>query len=86
MISRFLILSFAALIAVGGVGCRSKTSKAAKDLNVPATEMEANFRQRWVDKRSAELVASGVVAEAARQQADKEFFETFTYVRATKAK
>jgi hypothetical protein len=48
--------------------------------------MEANFKQRWIDKRVTELITAGQPAENARSQADREFSERFSYIRPSKGK
>jgi len=47
-----------------------------------AIEVEAGFKQRWVDKRVADLTTAGADATAARAQAEKDFRVAYPYVRA----
>jgi hypothetical protein len=72
MIKR-LLLSCLALAAVLSSGCMifKKSSKPKDSIN--SNEVENTFRQRWIDKRAAELLAQGQAAEAARTQATDEF-------------
>ena len=72
------------LLSLAGfaAGC-SSAKKGAKPKVQPglAAETEESFRQRWVEKRGAELVAAGLRADIARQQALDEFQERFGYLR-----
>jgi hypothetical protein len=47
-----------------------------------STDVELGFRQRWVDKRTADLVAQGMVPDAAHAQALAEFRVKFSYTHA----
>jgi len=75
-----LILSLlvASLPLVSGCGMFSKKPRA-KESTAIAGEVEATFRQRWVEKRSGELVAQGLAADAARAQAGREFDERYQF-------
>ena len=44
-------------------------------------EVEATFRQRWVEQRVAQLKAQKVADDAARAQAEAEFREKFEYLQ-----
>jgi hypothetical protein len=70
-----------ALVCLSGCAL-FKRSNRAKESSAISSEIEASFHQRWVDQRTAELVARGVPAEAARTQASNEFRERFSYMRA----
>lgn len=78
MITRILIVSLALVLGFGTTACRS-SKKKDKFANKPAAEMEANFKQRWVDKRTTDLVTKGVPAADARTQASEEFDKQFPY-------
>ena len=82
MITRFTLFILAAALAVAGSACRSPKTKAPKENPNMALELEGNFKQRWIDKRAAELTATGTETTAARTQAEKEFRESFSYLRA----
>jgi hypothetical protein len=56
-----------------------KKSSAPKESTALAAETDQILMQRWVDKRSAELVAQGQSADAARNQAMTEFRERYGY-------
>ena len=71
-----LVLPLAALF-----GC-SHTKKKPKDNPAVATEVEESFKQRWVEKRGAELMALGVRPDLARQQAIEEFRDRYGYTHA----
>ncbi len=47
-----------------------------------ATQSEREFKQRWVDKRSSELVAQGLAPDTARAQAAAEFNQKFSATHA----
>lgn len=72
------------MLAVGlSAGCVfSKKSAAPKANAAPAAETEQELRQRFVEKRTAELVAAGQNADAARAQALAEFRERYGYTTA----
>ena len=64
-------------------GCLfGKKHPKAKEQSAIAAETEESFRQRFVDKRSGELVAQGLNAEAARAQALEEFKVRYVYTTA----
>ena len=53
-----------------------KKNAAPKDTTI-TSEVEGPFRQRWIDRRAAELVAQGKSADAAHAQATDEFREHY---------
>jgi len=76
MIKR-LLLTCLALAAVLSAGCfHWKKDARPKDTTITG-ETEGPYRQRWIDRRTAELVAQGKPAEAARAQAGDEFQAQF---------
>ena len=54
--------------------CHSKP-KASSHL---ATDVEVEFKQRWVDKRVNELVGQGMSPNSARAQAEGEFRDKYS--------
>lgn len=85
MIHRLLLSCLAAtLLATTGCSLFSRKSDKPKDNGAISSEVEENLRRRWVEKRTAELTAQGVGAEAAHNQADQEFREKFEYTKAGK--
>jgi hypothetical protein len=62
-------------------GCKHGPTKP-KDNPAIATEVEEGFKQRFVEKRSAELVALGMRADLARQQAIDEYRDRYGYTHA----
>jgi len=61
-------------------GCLfSKKAGRVKESSTIAADVEESFRQRWVAKRAAELVAQGTAADAAHTAAETEFRERFAY-------
>lgn len=86
MTKHLLLLALAAL-ALHSSGCLfSKKAKTAKENSAISAEVEESFRTRWVDKRTAEIVAKGTAAEAARTQAETEFRERYGFTRAAQGK
>jgi hypothetical protein len=83
MTTRFSLFILAAALVVAGPACHSTKTKVPKENPNVVTEVEAGFKQRWIDKRAAELTAAGTAANAARAQAEKEFRETYSYLRTT---
>ena len=81
MTTRSSLFILAAALAVSGTACHSTKTKAPKESPNVAIEVEAVFRQRWIDKRVAELTAAGTAADPARAQAEKELRETYGYLR-----
>lgn len=82
-----LFLSSLCLATLLTSGCRSSKQSAAPQENpsIPGS-VEASLRQRWIEKRSAELVAQGKTADIARAQADTEFRERYGYIGAAQKK
>jgi hypothetical protein len=83
MTKRPFLSALLALSAVLAGGC-SALKKPAKPVENPsiAGATEDSMRQRWIDKRTAELVAQGGAPEAARAQATQEFREKYPYMGA----
>ncbi|MEY4941792.1 MAG: hypothetical protein RIQ93_3527 [Verrucomicrobiota bacterium] len=66
-------------------GCLfSRKSGAPKESSSISGEVEANFKRRWVDRRTAELVAQRTPADAALAQATREFGEKYEFGRGSK--
>jgi hypothetical protein len=82
MTSRLTLILLAAALAVAGTACHSTKTKAPKENPNVAIEVEAGFKQRWVDKRVADLTTAGADASAARAQAEKDFRVAYPYLRA----
>lgn len=79
------ILAALILAALLSTGCSLfKRSAAPKESTALAAETDQILMQRWVDKRSAELVAQGKSAEAAKSQAMTEFRERYGYTNAAR--
>ena len=77
----FLLLLPLALLT----GCKHNPSKPKENPAV-ATEMEEAFKQRWVEKRAADLMALGLRPDLARQQAINEFRVRYGYTHAANGK
>jgi len=77
-----LLLICLACAAVMSAGCLH-WKKNAKPEETTTSEVEGPFRQRWIDRRAAELVAQGQTPEAARAQANGEFKAQFGAIGGT---
>lgn len=73
------------LLVVFSTGCNlfRKNKKPKENPNI-AAQVEADFRERWVDRRVEELGATGVEAATAHAQALNEFQERYPYIRPPK--
>ncbi len=71
---------FTAIVFSGCLFSR-KSSKPKENPDIAAS-VEATFKQRWVEKRSAELKATGLAPEAALAQAGEEFRTRYGYTGA----
>jgi hypothetical protein len=79
------ILFLLALLMLAFSGCNLlRKNKKPKDNPAIASDVEATFRQRWVDRRVPELTATGIDPAAARSQAETEFRERYPYVKEPK--
>ena len=61
-----------------GIGGKSKP----KESNAIAAGVEEDFKQRWIEKRGAEIMAKGVSPDIARAQAIEEFRLNYGYTKA----
>ena len=80
----FLLILPLALLAA----CQHKKDKTDKPKENPAlaSEIEEGFKQRWVEKRAADLMAMGQRPDLARQQAINEFRVKYGYTHAANDK
>ncbi len=73
------------VVMLSSSGChmfsKRKNPAAPKESKTLASDDEKDFMQRWIDKRTNDLVAQGVAAKAARDQAVAEFKATFTHLK-----
>lgn len=81
--NRLALCCLASLTLASG-GCSS--SKKPKPNPAIATQTEADFMERWVQKRIGELMASGTATDAlqARRMAQEEFRKQWPYAVPTK--
>lgn len=87
IMKHLFLACLAALVLASTPGCHwLRKSKKPKENPAIASDVEADFRQRWMEHRIAELTASGTDSTAARQQAEREFQERYPYVREPKKK
>lgn len=84
---RFSLVLALLLTLAAASGClfHRKSAKPKENPHI-ATEVEQDFKQRWMEKRVAELTTQGVAADAAQQQAAKEFAERYEYLRTNQQK
>ena len=80
-----LSLFLLTLLVVFSTGCNlfRKNKKPKENPNI-AAQVEADFRERWVDRRVEELGGTGIDSAAARTQALSEFQERYPYIRPPK--
>ncbi len=79
-----IFLPTLAFITLGLFGSLSAgCSGPDKSSRVLASELEEEFKERWVSQRVGELIASGAASDGlqARRMALQEFSERFEYVR-----
>jgi hypothetical protein len=76
---RLLPAALCLLLLNGCLFWNKKPSGPAPEKEVPtvATSVEKDFKVRWVEKRSSDLIAQGVNASAAHDQAVAEFDAKF---------
>jgi hypothetical protein len=79
--SLFLLLIAATLVS----GCfHFKKDRKPKENPAIAADTDENFRKRFIEKRTGELVTQGVSTEAAQGQATEEFKARYGYTSAAK--
>jgi hypothetical protein len=77
----------AVLVADSGCHLFSKKKKQdgpPKQNPAVATDVEKDFMHRWIDKRTADLVAQGSSQDAAKAQAEAEFKAKYAYTDAAR--
>lgn len=75
-----VFLSLLAMTALLSSGCLfSRKSRQPKETGAIATDVEREFKQRWLARRVSELSTQGVTGPAAQQQAEQEFVQKFTF-------
>ena len=80
MFSRILLTCFALLTLGSAAGCQFwRKDRKPKESSELASEVEASFRQRWIDQRVAQLTAQGEAPDYARGQAAREFDERYDF-------
>jgi len=80
-----LVPTALAAVLITSVGCHmfsKKTVSPPKEGPDISNQVEKDFELRWLDHRTAELVAQGSAASAARDQAINEFRVKFSYTKA----
>jgi hypothetical protein len=84
MTKRLLLTLLATSVLMSGGCLFHRKSRKPKESSAIASDVETEFRQRWVAKRVAELNAQGVSGAAAQQQAEQEFGEKFSFAQPKK--
>jgi hypothetical protein len=81
--TQHLFLSAAlVVVAVASSGCSLfRKSQKPRESTAISSEVGATFRQRWMEKRLAELKAQGVADAAAQTQATQEFEARYQFDR-----
>jgi hypothetical protein len=84
---RLFPAALAAMVLLAGSGCHyfphfKKKPKVPKQDRAISASLEKEFEQRWVDKRTAEIIAAGgTTPDAAKARALAEFRQKFTFVK-----
>jgi hypothetical protein len=72
-----------AAVLLTGSACHMFSSKkkpaAPKESKTVAADVEKDFMHRWIDKRTADLIAAGKAPGEARDQAVAEYKVTYSY-------
>lgn len=72
-------------VLLSSSGChifsKKKNPAAPKESKTLASDDEKDFMQRWIDKRTGDLVSQGTPAKAAHDQAVAEFKSTYTHLK-----
>jgi hypothetical protein len=80
-----LVPTALAAVLITTSGCHmfsKKTVAPPKEGPDISNQVEKDFEQRWLDHRTAELVAQGTAPAAAHEQAINEFRDKFSYTKA----
>lgn len=77
------VLLVLVVASLGLAGCNIlKRDKKPKENKAIAGQVEEEFKQRWIEKRGAELMARGISPDIARGQAIEEFRLNYGYTSA----
>jgi hypothetical protein len=79
-----LLLSCLAAVLLASTGCSVFRRNSKSKDNALASETEENLKRRFIDRRTAELTAQGIAADAAKVQATEEFRQKYEYTSAAK--
>lgn len=81
--NRTLVIALSASsLFLTGCSVFSKGPKKPKESKAIASQVEEEFKQRWIEKRAAELMTRGVAPDIARGQAIEEFRLNYSYTTA----
>ena len=78
MTKRALLILLAATMLLSGC-LFSRKHRKQKETGAIASDVEHEFKQRWVAKRVADLAAQGVTGAAAEEQANREYEQKFSF-------
>jgi hypothetical protein len=82
MTQTLLLTAALTVLAAATSGCSLfRKSQKPRESTAISSEVEATFRQRWMEKRLAELKAQGVADAAAQTQAAQEFDARYQFDR-----
>jgi hypothetical protein len=80
------LVPIALTVLVATTGCHMFSSKknpaAPKESKTVAADVEKEFMQRWIEKRTTDLVAQGKSQQDAHSQAVAEFKVNYSYTAA----
>lgn len=80
---RTLVIALSVVaLCLSGCSYFSKGPKKPKESKAIASQVEEEFKQRWIEKRAAELMTRGVSPDIARGQAIEEFRLNYSYTTA----
>ncbi|MFZ9682376.1 MAG: hypothetical protein ACO3DQ_04130 [Cephaloticoccus sp.] len=74
-------LAFLLVLLPAFAGCAAFKKKPA-DTQTITTQVEESFKQRWVERRTAELSGQGVAQDEARRRALVEFRDKYEFTGA----
>ncbi len=78
MTKRLLFILLAASMLLSGC-LFSRKPRKPKETSAIATDVEQEFKSRWIAKRVADLAAQGVTGDAAQEQANRDFQDKFAF-------
>ena len=81
--NRTLVIALsAATLCLTGCNMFKKGPKKPKESKAIASQVEEDFKQRWIEKRAVDLMTRGISPDIARTQAIEEFRLNYSYTTA----